>query len=1218
MGIFCVSVGGAACSGSTAGLVYRSRTKTCDNAEISHFSLLHSHRSVSILGLAWMLASVGAFADCGPDPGPILFADLPLVVTCTGADTNGWPSETFPGLIPIDVPLRGPGDYNGLTVTVASGASVSGTDPLTPGISISVPDGSGQLVTNNGSITTASSLAESIGMAGSGETAINNGVITTTGQSAESIGIAGGFATVTNSGTISTSGNLAEGIGIFGSNATVTNSGGATITVAGQNSEGIGIEGATAGVTNAGTIAVSGTGTEGVGIEGNDAQVTNNDLITVDGSTATGIGILGDRAQVTNNATIRTTMASASTPGIAVLGVGSGSTLGSTTTNAGLIETHGTDAAGMIVADNRQSMNNRPLGQIETTGDNSPGMQAGRIDPVLGISINTPATHATVINLGHITTTGNGSSGIAVIGQSGLAATNQITHAVGPSGGIARITTAGNTSHGIYATGDGTKVINAGSSLLGFASIHTAGPNSRGIFLRGDNTTVKQQGEITTDGMAAPGLEIIGNAADVSNTKTITTNGSDATGIAIIGNDVKLFNGKNITTANAHGIYVEGSSSDTGTFPQILNIGTIQTGGAARYGIYIIGDGWRVQNNLSVLTNGVASDGIHVAGNNAINNAGNITVHKTASAGVYLETQAGQAASLTNKSTGVISSTLDSPAGTPNIAVQGGAGDDTVENQGTLIGNVLLGAGNDFVHNENMITGDVALGSGKDTFSPGAGSTVTGTIGGDGGVDKIAVSLQGDQQLNGDQFSGFEALEITGNGALHLGGSLALGSGTLGNTTLPAGMLFFDPGSVLGSNVSVTGGSLMGNGTVSGSVDLTGGAVAPGASTGILSILGDFNVMDGVITLEANSLTDTDRLIIGGNATLSGGFIDLLLGFTPGPNDVIDTLLTATALFMTGGFQGIRGLAAAGSGVPLGTPFTVDLDGQLFHGTVTAAVPLAPTIWFFASALVGLVMIRRRCRGGMADTGHSRTTAAVQRTRIGICALYSGLIVLSVTVTASAALVSRMGGKAVYDTDRNITWLADANLPATQNFGVAGTFNGVGTMGFGPATSWMVAFDFDPAANSFNLGFHDWRFPDFSLIDPGCSRHSDFPLPGIDFGFDCTGSEPGHLYYTEFGAQRPASVLTSGDPLQLAKFSNIQAGGYWSNVGVGLQFVWSFNFGNGEQLAVNPNAFAFSVWPVRDGDVAVPLPAGIWLFCSALGLLGWVTHRSRSSFQKRA
>ena len=60
------------------------------------------------------------------------------------------------------------------------------------------------------------------------------------------------------------------------------------------------------------------------------------------------------------------------------------------------------------------------------------------------------------------------------------------------------------------------------------------------------------------------------------------------------------------------------------------------------------------------------------------------------------------------------------------------------------------------------------------------------------------------------------------------------------------------------------------------------------------------------------------------------------------------------------GFNGIRGIAAAGSDVPLGTQFTVALGGELYQGVVTSAVPIPPSVWLFGTGLLGLVGIARR------------------------------------------------------------------------------------------------------------------------------------------------------------------------------------------------------------------------------------------------------------------
>lgn len=89
-----------------------------------------------------------------------------------------------------------------------------------------------------------------------------------------------------------------------------------------------------------------------------------------------------------------------------------------------------------------------------------------------------------------------------------------------------------------------------------------------------------------------------------------------------------------------------------------------------------------------------------------------------------------------------------------------------------------------------------------------------------------------------------------------------------------------------GGTVLVEGGTLSGNGTVTSTVTLNGGATAPGASTGTLSITGHYTQsLDGTLEIEIGG-TDPgvtyDRLAIGGNATVAGTLaIRLVDGFEP-------------------------------------------------------------------------------------------------------------------------------------------------------------------------------------------------------------------------------------------------------------------------------------------------------------------------------------------------
>ena len=225
-----------------------------------------------------------------------------------------------------------------------------------------------------------------------------------------------------------------------------------------------------------------------------------------------------------------------------------------------------------------------------------------------------------------------------------------------------------------------------------------------------------------------------------------------------------------------------------------------------------------------------------------------------------------------------------------------------------------------------------------------------------------------------------------------------------------------------------------------------------------------------------------------------------------------------------------------------------------------------------------------------------------------------GLLLSLNTVAAQATLLSRSGGSMIYDTDLDITWVTDANLFKTQiandaslvdaiinNVGsVADSYSGSHNLtasdfafaSYGLATWWGAQAW---AANLSYGGYSDWRLP----TTPGTAT-SDF---------NQSGSELGHLFYTELGGTALNSIITNhNDNNKL--FSNIQAGVYWSgNESESVNtpdpgYAWNFNTSNGYQNAFSLKDNHFIPWAVRSGDVAaVPVPASIWLFIS--GLLGF-------------
>jgi hypothetical protein len=163
----------------------------------------------------------------------------------------------------------------------------------------------------------------------------------------------------------------------------------------------------------------------------------------------------------------------------------------------------------------------------------------------------------------------------------------------------------------------------------------------------------------------------------------------------------------------------------------------------------------------------------------------------------------------------------------------------------------------------------------------------------------------------------------------------------------------------------------------------------------------------------------------------------------------------------------------------------------------------------------------------------------------------------------------------VYDTVQNITWL--------QNWNTNGLMN------------WTTANNW--ANNLVYGGFSDWRLPTTdttassncdSNLDPG----GGFPLQY--FGFNCTGSEMGHMFYNEFGAIAGSGILSGLNAANLALFTNVQSFYYWS----GTEFapnpvgVWDFRTADGRQGFGGKDDALYAV-AVRPGDVAASVPTPV-------------------------
>lgn len=198
-------------------------------------------------------------------------------------------------------------------------------------------------------------------------------------------------------------------------------------------------------------------------------------------------------------------------------------------------------------------------------------------------------------------------------------------------------------------------------------------------------------------------------------------------------------------------------------------------------------------------------------------------------------------------------------------------------------------------------------------------------------------------------------------------------------------------------------------------------------------------------------------------------------------------------------------------------------------------------------------------------------------------------------VTAQAALLGRAaltpgdtGYQAYYDTNQNITWLADtASAPESGN--PPSSF-----MTWGAAMGW---------ASGINIaGVSGWRLPEMDIYHDG--THEGGTAAGqngtTDSEFDRLLKNEG-IYCDTGRCSGPFRNLTGAD--------------YWSSTTYERlpKDAWTFSFYyGGTNRYENKLLNSAIAWAVHDGDPfsVVPVPAAAYLFGSALGLMGVVRRNN--------
>ncbi len=224
------------------------------------------------------------------------------------------------------------------------------------------------------------------------------------------------------------------------------------------------------------------------------------------------------------------------------------------------------------------------------------------------------------------------------------------------------------------------------------------------------------------------------------------------------------------------------------------------------------------------------------------------------------------------------------------------------------------------------------------------------------------------------------------------------------------------------------------------------------------------------------------------------------------------------------------------------------------------------------------------------------------------------VLTLCLTSTANATLMSRLGGDAIYDTESDLTWIANGNAAAGSAFD-DGTSSTDGRMTWASANTW--------AASLILGGFTDWRLPTFGPIngtafntsatnDGSTDAGRNISRPGTVHGTSLA-SEMAYLFYNSLGNVSDYNVSGVFDDgcigsclTNAGLFVNLQSSSYWSDVALNSSDAWFFGFIHGIQDDTGKVNDLYAL-AVRSGDVAaVPVPAAVWLMGTALfGLAGF-------------
>ena len=203
--------------------------------------------------------------------------------------------------------------------------------------------------------------------------------------------------------------------------------------------------------------------------------------------------------------------------------------------------------------------------------------------------------------------------------------------------------------------------------------------------------------------------------------------------------------------------------------------------------------------------------------------------------------------------------------GTGASLIKQGTGILTLRGANTYTGGMTISGGMiNFATANNFGTGGITLNGGGLQWATGNTTDISSKLaplGAGGGI----FDTNGNNVIFASGLSGPGGLTKQGNGMLSLNGTNTY----TGPTTIAGGTLAVN-GSLAGTVTINSGGTIGGNGTLGG-VMSNGGTLAPGNSIGTLTVSGNLAQNGGTYQVEANAAGQSDRINVGGTATISNG-----------------------------------------------------------------------------------------------------------------------------------------------------------------------------------------------------------------------------------------------------------------------------------------------------------------------------------------------------------